>query len=106
MLGPPARLIVLFLTALLQVPVSPSVSEPVTGGDRGKAFGALEKLPLGYIEEERFLSGTATSYKKAGTWTTDGRWEVSAASTSPYKVRLLIRRPKNAKRFNGVLAVA
>ena len=105
MLGPPTRLLVLFLTALLQIPVPPSISDPVTSGDRGKAFGALEKLPLGYIEEERFLSGTATAYKKVGTWTTDGRWEVSPASTSPYKVRLVIRRPKDAKKFNGVLVV-
>ena len=81
------------------------VSDAVSGGERGKAFGALDKLPTGYVEEERFLSGTATSYKKAGTWGTDGRWDVTPAGTAPYKVRMLIRRPADAKRFNGILVV-
>ena len=90
---------------VVAAPPAPVVSDAVTGGERGKAFGALEKLPAGYLEEERFLSGTATSYKKAGTWGADGRWDVAAAGTAPYKVRLLIRRPLDAKRFNGILVV-
>ena len=81
------------------------VSDVVAGGERGKAFGALDKVPTGYVEEERFLSGNATSYKKAGAWSTDGRWDVAAAGTAPYMVRMLIRRPADARRFNGILVV-
>jgi Alpha/beta hydrolase domain len=84
---------------------APIVSDAVNGGDHGKPFAALDKVPAGYLEEERFISGTATSYRKTGTWATDGRWEVAAAGTSPYKVRMLIRRPRDAKRFNGILVV-
>ena len=104
MLGPLTALLALVLALLVQAP-APAVSDPVSGGDRGKAFGAVETLPPGYIEEERFLSGTATSYRKSGTWGTDGRWDVTPGPTAPYTVRLMIRRPKDARRFNGVLVV-
>jgi len=81
-----------------------SVSRPVTGG-RGQPFAALASVPPGYLEEERFLSGTATSYAKEGRWDVDGVWSVKPASTAAYTVRLLVRRPTDAKRFNGVVVV-
>ena len=62
-------------------------------------------MPPGYLEEERFLSGTATSYAKEGQWDVDGSWSVKPASTASYTVRLLVRRPTDAKRFNGVVVV-
>jgi hypothetical protein len=83
---------------------APSVSQPVTGG-RGQPFAALADVPQGYLEEERFLTGTATSYAKDGRWDVDGTWSVKPASTASYSVRMLIRRPTNAKRFNGVVIV-
>src|SRR5262245_33980870 len=84
--------------------VAPTVSRPVTGG-RGQAFAALASVPPGYLEEERFLSGTATSYAKEGRWDVDGMWSVKPASTAAYTVRLLVRRPTDAKRFNGIVVV-
>jgi hypothetical protein len=83
---------------------APSVSRPVTGG-RGQPFAALASVPQGFLEEERFLSGTATSYAKEGRWDVDGMWAVKPASTSAYTVRILIRRPTDAKRFNGIVVV-
>jgi hypothetical protein len=82
----------------------PSVSPPVTGG-RGQPFAALAAAPPGYLEEERFLSGTATSYAKDGRWDVDGMWSVKPAATAPYTVRMLVRRPTDAKRFNGIVIV-
>src|SRR5207253_1377316 len=35
----------------------------------------------------------------------DGKWAMTAAATAPYKVRLLIRRPANAAKFNGIVVV-
>ena len=70
----------------------PSVSLPVTGG-RGQPFAALATLPPGYLEEERFLSGTATAKAKTGRWDLDGIWAVTPAATAPYTVRMLVRRP-------------
>jgi hypothetical protein len=54
---------------------SPTISAPVTGGDHGQPFGAWNAadVPPGYLEEERFMSGTAASFTKAGTWGIDGR---------------------------------
>ncbi len=42
---------------------NPAVSRPVTTEGSGRPFGALpaKDLPPGYVEEERFFSGTATS---------------------------------------------
>ena len=87
--------------------VNPTVSAPVTGGTRGQAFGGWTPAttPAGYLEEERFFSGTATAYQKAGAWGLDGRWEATPGTTADYRVRMLVRRPSNPARFNGVLVV-
>jgi len=86
---------------------NPAMSAEITGGTRGQAFGALAAatIPGGFVEEERFFSGTATSYTKSGTWGVDGKWLATPGTTAPYKVRMLIRRPKDAQRFNGILVV-
>jgi hypothetical protein len=80
------------------------VSAPVTGG-RGQPFAALATMPPGFVEEERFLSGTATAYAKSGRWDVDGAWTVTPASTAPYTIRMLVRRPRDANRFNGTVVV-
>src|SRR4029079_7634729 len=78
---------------------NPTLSPPVTGGSKGQPFGALAAAgrPAGYVEEERFFSGTATSYAKSGAWGMDGLWTATPAATAPYKVRMLIRRPADAR---------
>ena len=85
----------------------PDVSAPVTAGARGQAFGALtpKDLPSGFIEEERFVSEVARSYTKAGSWGTDGVWNLTPAATAPYTVRILVRRPSDPIRFNGIVVV-
>jgi Alpha/beta hydrolase domain len=50
---------------------------------------------VGYVEEEFFFSGTATSYKAAG----------QPADTAPYASRLVIIRPSDPKKFNGTVVV-
>src|SRR5262245_4814411 len=104
------RLIVMSIAlASIQIPVStapsnPTVSAPITGGTRGTAFGGWtpQTTAAGYVEEERFFSGTAASYTKAGEWSVDGRWSVAPGAPAPYKVRMLVRRPTDASRFNGI----
>lgn len=74
------------------VPV-PKVEGPVTGGARtGGPFWAtpIDLKPFGYVEEEYFLSGTASDRGLSGT-----------EHTAPYKVRILVRRPADPARFNG-----
>jgi hypothetical protein len=50
----------------------------------------------GYVEQEFYLSGAADG------WSTDG---VRVATDIPYTTRLVVRRPVNPKRFNGVALV-
>jgi hypothetical protein len=85
----------------------PSVTGPVTGGVRGRPFnsyvGDLDRL--GYVEEEYFLEGDAVAYRPIGELTADGKWNVAPTGTHPYKTRLLVRRPRDAARFNGSVIV-
>jgi len=86
---------------------NPTISAPITGGSHGQPFGGLTAVdvPAGYIEEERFVSGTATSFSKSGVWGIDGGWAMASAATAPFNVRMLVRRPKDASRFNGIVVV-
>jgi hypothetical protein len=80
---------------------------PVTGGERGRPFGAYPPAatPAGYMEEEWFVTGAARSYTRAGEWTTDGRWSVDPDESANYTVRILVRRPEDSSAFNGVVVV-
>lgn len=83
------------------------VTGPITGGKHGWPFGAYfgDIGKRGYIEEEFFLSGPATRFMPAGNLGPDGRWTVDPAGTVPYKTRILVRRPRNAKAFNGTVVI-
>jgi hypothetical protein len=72
------------------VPV-PTVTGPIEGGLRGKPYGVTYNDPasFGYVEEEYFIAGTATS----------------GASTAPYKTRIYVLRPVDPRRFNGTVLV-
>ena len=59
----------------------------------------------GYIEHEYFFEGTASSYDRVGTWTADGFWAVAPSDAANYRVRMLVRRPADAHKFNGVVVV-
>lgn len=66
----------------------PVVSGPVSGGARtGQPYNTTQ-VPLvdGYVEEEFFFEGTASR--------ADG-------ATSPYRSRILVRRPTDPQHFNG-----
>jgi hypothetical protein len=54
----------------------------------------------GYVEEEYFIKGTATTYKTGGTAT-----GTVLATGQPYYTRFVVRRPINAKHFNGTAIV-
>lgn len=66
---------------------NPRVTGPITYGTRGGAYNR-SRFPLenGYVEEEFFFEGTARA--------ADG-------TTAPYKTRILVRRPSDARDFNG-----
>lgn len=83
------------------------VTGPVEGGKHGwpfsAYFGGVENF--GYIEEEYFIDGEATSYRPVGELGPDGRWKLEAAGKGPYKTRILVRRPADPAKFNGTVIV-
>ena len=91
------------IVTISAAPSAPAVSAPISGGERGQPFGALAagERPNGYLEEERFFSGTATAYTKAAAWGVDGKWDVTPATTAPYQVRMLVRRPTDPAPSRG-----
>jgi Alpha/beta hydrolase domain len=103
---------VFFGTAFIHAGQSPPPAEatlagPVTGG-KGQAFGALTAQDLAasrFTEAEYFVSGTSQAYAKAGAWGMDGKWAVTPAARADYAIRILVRRPSDPRRFNGILIV-
>jgi hypothetical protein len=87
------------------------VSEPVTGGSYGVPYLAMPEgweEEYGYVEEERFLTGQATSYGTEEPLAADGRWtlfERDDDTPAPYVTRMIVRRPADAADFNGTVVV-
>ena len=60
----------------------------------------------GYLEEEWWLKGQAQAYSKDGDWGDDGHWKIKPrGGTQGYGTRLLVRRPTDPARFNGIVLV-
>src|SRR3546814_9906957 len=83
------------------------VTGPISGGRRNRIFGAHagDLAAHGYVEEEYLLSGAAARYAVIGAQTPDGRWTLKPGERRPFATRLLVRRPRDLKRFNGTLLV-
>lgn len=85
------------------------IQGPVTGGRHGWAFNRplIDLAAKGYVEEEFFLSGEATTYAMApgAEMGRDGKWRASPKGKVPFKTRLLVYRPADPARFNGTAVV-
>jgi hypothetical protein len=85
---------------------APTVTGPVPGdaylSPQHFRVGLKER---GYTEEEYFISGTATAFTAEGPMPTDGRIAVQPGATAPYITRIVVRRPSDAKKFNGTAVV-
>jgi hypothetical protein len=86
--------------------VAVEISGPVRGGRRGAPFdiSRLDLPALGYTEEEYFLSGAATSYRKLDAIDVN-RWDVASKGKEAFRTRMLVRRPADPRRFNGTIVV-
>jgi hypothetical protein len=85
------------------------ITGPITGGQHGWAFARplFDLKERGYVEEEFFLEGDATTYAQipGSEWGRDGKWNVAPAGKAPFKTRFLVYRPADAKKFNGTAVV-
>lgn len=68
-------------------------------------LGGFEIGDLGYIAEEFFVSGTATSYAPTDDLGSDGRWPVTPADTQDYTTRIVVLTPADRAQFNGTVLV-
>lgn len=83
------------------------LSGPITGGRHGfpATTTLIDLTARGYVEEEFFVEGEATSYHPVGSWSSDGVWAVRSNANAPFKTRLLVRRPTDPTRANGTILV-
>jgi Alpha/beta hydrolase domain len=93
-------LVVITVTAAAQV----TVTGPIAGTPR-LDLGRFDLKSLGYVTEEFFLSGKATSFKRVGQLTEDGNWQVAHAATAPFTTRMVVVRPADPGKFNGAVVV-
>ena len=84
-----------------------TLSGPITGGERGSPFAAVDVADRGYLTEEYFVEGEATAYELIdGTHGVDGQWRTRAsADKADYRTRMLVVRPKDPSAFNGTVIV-
>ena len=67
---------------------------------------AVQLSAHGYVEQEVFLQGQAQHYRPLPGWGESGQWGVQPhGEAHPYVTRLLVRRPADPARFNGVIVV-
>jgi hypothetical protein len=86
---------------------TPSIEGPITSGNGNAVLlpPTFDLASVGYIEEEFFISGEATSYVSYWPLTEDGYWEVEPSVSKPYTTRVIVRRPAKTEDFGGVVLV-
>jgi Alpha/beta hydrolase domain len=93
--------------AFAEVP-NPKVTGPIPvraqPGDKSHDYPWMATIhPIaqaGYVEEEFFFEGAARSFNTAGDNAMKG---VVVSEGHPYRTRMIVRRPKDMKKFNGVV---
>jgi hypothetical protein len=94
-----------------QVP-NPTVAGPIAAtaqpGDPSRNYpffsSYIDLGSRGYVEEEYFFNGTANTYTPA-TPATALQTASVVTHSNPYKTRMVVRRPAQPEKFNGVVLV-
>jgi hypothetical protein len=68
-------------------------------------LGAFDIAAVGYVAEEFFVSGTASSYAPTAELGADGRWSVTPSGTAEYTTRIVALTPARRSDFNGTVLV-
>ncbi len=84
-----------------------TVSGPITGGAGVPSVSTtmFDLNKVGYEQSEYLLHGTASTFAPKVPLTNDGKWTVTASDPVDYTTRLVVYRPKDAKKFNGTVVV-
>lgn len=100
-------------TAVAQVP-TPSQAEAAatarallpSAPGRPVTSRQAQLATVGYLEEEFRLRGQSQAYATDGDWNDDGHWKLkNRGEPQAYETRVLVRRPKDPARFNGIVLV-
>jgi hypothetical protein len=84
------------------VPISDVTPVP---GKPALLLGAFDIASLGYVAEEFFISGPASSYSSAAELGPDGRWSVTASESADFTTRIVVLTPADRAQFNGTVLV-
>src|ERR1700760_730411 len=68
-------------------------------------LGAFEIADVGYVAEEFFVAGTASSYSPTGELGSNGRWSVTPSGAADYTTRIVVLTPADRTQFNGTVLV-
>lgn len=79
--------------------VTPSPGKPAL------LLGAFDIAELGYVAEEFFISGSASSYHPVSEPAPAGDWRVKPSGVADYTTRLVALTPANRSKFNGTVLV-
>ena len=82
-----------------QLTVTPAPGKPAL------LLGAFDIASLGYVAEEFFISGTASSYSSAAELGPDGRWSVTPGDSADFTTRMVVLTPADRTQFNGTVLV-
>ena len=100
LLGGVITVVLMAATVASAVVPTPDVNGPITSP--GSAFitppSGIDLAAFGYVEQEFFVSGTATSFTSAEPLTADGEWTVAPGDTAHYVTRILVRRRGRRRR--------
>ncbi len=72
-------------------------------GQPGIIMAGFDLGQVGYLLEEFFLDGTATSFEPAGPVGADGYWPVTPSAQAPFTTRLVVCRPADPAAFTGTV---
>ena len=85
-----------------------TLTEEISGG-KGVFLAAATRGPhldeIGWVETELVAEGVAGSFVPDGELREDGRLELGAGPTAPYRTRVVVRRPADASAFSGTVVV-
>src|SRR5271154_4888063 len=68
-------------------------------------LGAFDIGSVGYVAEEFFVSGTASSYAPAAELSPDGRWSATPSGAADYTTRIVVLTPADRAQFNGTVLI-
>jgi hypothetical protein len=68
-------------------------------------LGAFDIASLGYVAQEFFISGTASSYSSAANLSPDGQWSVTPSGAADFTTRMVVLTPADPAQFNGTVLV-